>query len=142
MNTDDPKDPSETRAPWWASDGPNEDLPDGYPEPPDLSKVKALRSKLKQDRANRRKSRDTLPGRLPIKSGKQVREIGAMTLIPTLMIAGPAVGYGLGMLVNRQFGGSPWPEVGGLLFGLVAAFRQIFLILNKKNAPNPPENPE
>ena len=58
-----------------------------------------------------------------------------MTLIPALMIAGPAVGYWLGLVVSRKYGGSPWAEVAGLVFGLAAAVRQIYLILKKKNPP-------
>lgn len=135
MNTDDPKDPREDRTPWWAENGSVEDLPDGYPEPPDPARVAELRERLQRDRARGRKDPDAMPGRLPVKSGRQVREIGAMTLIPVLMIAGPAVGYGLGVLASRKWGGSPWAEVVGLVFGLAAAVRQIYLILSKKNPP-------
>ena len=123
-----------------ASSDPDVDLPDGYPEPPDPQRVKDLQQQLGRDRARSRKPKDALPGRLPIRSGRQIREIGAMTLIPTMMIAGPAIGYGLGLLVNKLWGGSPWSEVGGLLFGLVAAFRQIFLILTRKNEQKSPKN--
>ncbi len=138
MNKEDKNNSAKKRKPWWASSDPSAELPDGYPEPPDPQRVRDLQRQLTRDRASRNKPRDTLPSRLPIKSGRQVREIGSMTLIPTMMIAGPAVGYGLGVLVGNKWGGSPWSEVGGLVFGLVAAFRQIFLLLTRKNPPKEP----
>ena len=51
------------------------------------------------------------------------------TLIPMLMLAGPAVGYVLGLLVQNRWGGEPWGAVIGMLLGLVAGFRQVFLLL-------------
>jgi F0F1-type ATP synthase assembly protein I len=48
------------------------------------------------------------------------------------MIAGPLVGYLLGKGLENMFGGEPWPGVAGMLFGLVAAFRQIFLLLAER----------
>jgi F0F1-type ATP synthase assembly protein I len=108
---------------------PAEKLPPGVPEPPDLAKVRDLRQRMEQDRAKRGGSglgRD--PGR-GAPTGKQARDIGTYTIIPMMMIAGPLVGYLLGKGVENMFGGEPWPGVIGMLFGLVAAFRQIFLLL-------------
>jgi len=93
------------------------------PEPPDLAKVHDLRERIERDRADRRGARRS-SGR-----GKQARDIGTYTIIPMMMIAGPLVGYLLGKGVENMFGGEPWPGVIGMLFGLVAAFRQIFLLL-------------
>ena len=56
-------------------------------------------------------------------------------MIPAMLLAGPAVGYGLGWLIERWWGGTPWPVVAGTLFGMVAAFRQVFLVLVGRTAP-------
>jgi len=49
-----------------------------------------------------------------------------------MMLAGPIVGYGLGWILEKQWGGAPWTGVIGLLLGVLAAFRQIFIILARK----------
>jgi len=67
------------------------------------------------------------------KFGQTVGEISKYTLIPSLMIAGPVVGYLLGRAVEKYIGGAPWGTVTGMLVGVVAAFRQVFLLLNRKD---------
>jgi F0F1-type ATP synthase assembly protein I len=66
------------------------------------------------------------------KRGRQYRDIGIYTIIPTMMIVGPVIGYVLGHLAEKRWGHEPWLSVGGALFGLAAAARQIWIIL--KNA--------
>ena len=100
-------------------------LPPGVPEPPDLSKVRDLREQMEKDRAGRGSRRGT-------PTGKQGRDIGTYTIIPMMMLAGPLVGYLLGKGLENIFGGEPWPGVAGMLFGMVAAFRQIFLLLAER----------
>jgi len=102
-------------------------LPPGVPEPPDLAKVRDLRQRMEKDRAGRRRGR-----RFNQQTGQQARDIGTYTIIPMMMVAGPLVGYLLGKGIENMFGGEPWPGVIGLLVGLVAAFRQIFLLLAAK----------
>ncbi|MCK9997279.1 MAG: AtpZ/AtpI family protein [Candidatus Krumholzibacteria bacterium] len=101
-----------------------EKLPPGVPEPPDLAKVNDLRERMEKQRAGRGRG----SGHATY-TGKQGRDIGTYTIIPMMMLAGPLVGYMLGKGLENIFGGEPWPGVGGMLFGLVAAFRQIFLLL-------------
>ena len=104
-------------------------LPPGVPEPPDMAKVNELRERIDKDRSARR---GTGRGILKKDSGKQARDIGTYTIIPMMMIAGPLVGYLLGKGVENIFGGEPWPGVVGMLFGMVAAFRQVFLLLAER----------
>lgn len=133
--TPPPLRPRDEREPWWADDGPEpSSLPAGFPERPDVRKVHELRDRMRRDRAAREAAgRNRLTARFSDQTGRQARELGSYTLIPTMMLAGPAVGYGLGWLLERQFGGKPWVSVFGILFGLAAAFQQIILLL-KKNA--------
>ena len=107
-------------------DGSAESLPPGVPEPPDMAKVRDLRERMEDDRTSRRRGRGLGFGK---ESGRQARDIGTYTIIPMMMVAGPLVGYLLGKGIEKIFGGEPWPGVVGLLVGLVAAFRQIFLML-------------
>jgi F0F1-type ATP synthase assembly protein I len=105
-----------------------EKRPPGVPEPPDMAKVDDLRERMAKERSGRRGSR-----RGTGEAGKQARDIGTYTIIPMMMVAGPLVGYLIGKGVENMFGGQPWPGVIGLLFGMVAAFRQIFLMLAERS---------
>jgi F0F1-type ATP synthase assembly protein I len=106
-----------------------ENLPPGVPEPPDMAKVDDLRGRMERERGGRRGRRR---GMFDKDAGSQARDIGTYTIIPMMMIAGPLVGYLLGKGAENLFGGEPWPGVIGMLFGVVAAFRQVFLMLADK----------
>lgn len=133
------RDDNNRRPPEDASPPPGRD----YPEPPDPRRIQEIRRKLDGDLARRRAERAREGRRFggPVR-GKQVVDIGTYTLIPMLLLAGPAVGYGLGRLAEHWWGGSPWGVVIGVLFGLVAAFRQVYLILAGKTAPPAPGHEE
>ncbi len=105
---------------------PAEELPPGVPEPPDMNKVRDLRRRMSKNRSRRRRKSPSSD------RGQQARDIGTYTIIPMMMVAGPLVGYLMGKGLENMFGGTPWPSVVGMLFGLVAAFRQIFLMLARK----------
>jgi hypothetical protein len=71
-------------------------------------------------------------GRGPDQRGKWIRDIGSYTIIPTMMVVGPLLGWWIGRQIEARWGGDPWPSVGGAIFGLAAAVRQIYLILTRK----------
>ncbi|MCB1183997.1 AtpZ/AtpI family protein [bacterium] len=98
-----------------------------YPESPDLGRVDDLRRRMREGRSD-----DLKQSRVTRKVGKSARDLGAYTLIPSLMIAGPVVGFLVGRGVEKLWGGEPWGAVGGLLLGVVAAFREVFLLLKRK----------
>ncbi len=99
---------------------------DPYPESPDIKRVHQLRERLHRDQAG-------TGGRPGHKAGNTARDIGTYTLIPSLMVAGPLVGYVLGRAVEKYIGGEPWGAVIGMLAGVVAAFRQVYLLLKRKS---------
>lgn len=105
---------------------------DPYPEAPDMTRVHALRERLRKEKAHSDAESAGPQGRLNRKVGKTARDIGTYTLIPSLMIAGPVVGYALGLGWQHFWGGAPWGVVVGMLLGVVAAFRQVILLLSKK----------
>lgn len=99
----------------------------GYPDAPDLKRVQELRQRLRTEQTARSR-----PSRVTHKVGKSARDLGTYTLIPSLMIAGPIVGFLLGRGVEKLWGGEPWGGVIGLLVGVVAAFREVILLLKRK----------
>lgn len=108
-------------------------VPEGFPERPDAKKVNALRKQMKDERSARKTTNNNRPeSKFSEKFGKRARDIGSLTLIPMIMLAGPIVGYGVGWLMEKQLGGAPWTGVIGLLMGVIASFRQVIIILSKK----------
>ena len=98
-----------------------------YPDPPDGKRVADLRARMAAERGERTKR-----SRVTEKVASSARDLGAYTLIPALMIAGPVVGYLLGRGVEKLWGGEPWGAVCGMLLGVVAGFRETFLLLKRK----------
>lgn len=108
------------------------------PAPPDPARLDDLRRRVRRDRVER----GGAPGGLPLpgmrtadEAGRRARDLGAYTIIPMMMVAGPAIGYLLGVGAERVLGGKPWPSLAGMLWGMLAAFRQIYLILRQRGAP-------
>jgi F0F1-type ATP synthase assembly protein I len=130
MTTDD-RTPPDDRTP---SDVSGERPPSReLPEPPDITRVHELRRRLRQDKAGRSGGgprRSSLPDKDEV--GRRARDIGMFTIIPMMMVVGPALGYLAGLFIENRFGGKPWPTVVGLMWGLAAAFRQIYLLLKRK----------
>ncbi|MDD5718169.1 MAG: AtpZ/AtpI family protein [Candidatus Krumholzibacteria bacterium] len=65
-------------------------------------------------------------------SRRAMREIGLYTSIPIMLGVGPAVGWWLGRQAQQRWGGEPWLEIGGVLFGLAAAARQVYKLLQQE----------
>jgi F0F1-type ATP synthase assembly protein I len=118
--------------------------PTEFPEPPDPARVQELREQMRKTQSERAEDKGFVHRRLERTAGHKARDIGTYTLIPMLMLAGPAVGYILGLLVQNRWGGEPWGAVIGMLVGLVAGFRQVFLLLARfgKNGNSDKDNPE
>jgi len=109
-----------------------------YPEAPDLKRVRDLRARLHADKVAMEKDGAGPGNRRTSRIGKTAKDIGTYTLIPSLMVAGPVVGYALGHLVEKTIGGEPWSVAGGMLLGIVASFRQVFLLLKRQGTSRPP----
>ena len=60
-----------------------------------------------------------------------LREVGIYTTIPMLLLAGPALGYWLGLQAQSRWGHDPWFAVGGAIFGLAASIRQIVKVIRR-----------
>jgi F0F1-type ATP synthase assembly protein I len=62
---------------------------------------------------------------------KNMRQAGMLTMIPTLMVVSPLVGYFLGVLLQRYLGAGDWIKPACMLLGMAAGVRQMILILRK-----------
>ena len=60
-----------------------------------------------------------------------LRDVGMYTTIPMMLLAGPALGYWLGLQAERRWGHDPWFAAAGALFGLAAAVRQIIRVIRQ-----------
>ena len=67
------------------------------------------------------------------KSGiySQLKQIGALTAIPVILLVGPVLGYFAGDWIDRRFGLTPWFTLFFVGFGFVAAGREIFRLLKQ-----------
>lgn len=54
-----------------------------------------------------------------------------LMVIPTLLLAGPLVGFFLGRFADTKFGTDPWLSFAGLVLGFVAAGREIVSIVRR-----------
>jgi hypothetical protein len=73
-------------------------------------------------RDDRRRDRDR---------GRQLRDVGIYTAIPMMLVAGPALGYLLGLWAAGRWGHETAFTAGGMFLGLLAAVRQIWLLLDR-----------
>lgn len=61
----------------------------------------------------------------------QVKQIGALTAVPIILVVGPLAGYFFGDWVDRRFQFYPWGTVLFLVLGFVASGREIFRLLKQ-----------
>ena len=61
----------------------------------------------------------------------QLKQIGALTAVPIILLAGPVAGYFLGDWVDRKFRFTPWCTILFLILGFVASGREITRLLKQ-----------
>lgn len=61
----------------------------------------------------------------------QVKQIGALTAIPIILVVGPLLGYFAGDWLDRRFRLFPWFTISGLFLGFAASGREIFRLLKQ-----------
>lgn len=73
------------------------------------------------------------PERRPTEAGRPSTwgQTGMAMMIPSLMVAGPLVGYAVGYLIRRGTGWGRWVEILMALMGLAAGIRESILIIRK-----------
>ena len=63
--------------------------------------------------------------------GRRIRDVGIYTTIPMMLMVGPVLGYFLGHWAAGRWGHAPAFEAGGVALGLLAAFRQVWLLIKQ-----------
>ena len=61
----------------------------------------------------------------------QVKQIGALTAIPVILVVGPVLGYFIGNRIDQKFRVFPWFTIIVLFLGFVASGREIFRLLKQ-----------
>ena len=61
----------------------------------------------------------------------QLKQIGALTAVPIILLAGPAVGYFAGGWLDRKFQFYPWCTVLLSILGFVASGREVMRLLSQ-----------
>lgn len=72
----------------------------------------------------------------PRDSSGGLRQVGLLTGIPMVMVAGLLVGYFFGSWVDKFFHISPWGQVIFSILGIVAGFKQVFSLIEQANKEN------
>ncbi len=60
---------------------------------------------------------------------RQVNQLGVVTTIPVILLAGPAVGWFFGGWIDRKFQIYPWFTTILILMGFLAAAREVSRLL-------------
>ena len=61
----------------------------------------------------------------------QVKQIGALTAVPIILLLGPAIGYFAGGWLDRQFHSHPWCTAILLVLGFLASGREVTRLLRE-----------
>jgi F0F1-type ATP synthase assembly protein I len=69
----------------------------------------------------------------------QLKQLGALTTIPIILLAGPAVGYFAGGWLDRQFRIYPWITIALTVLGFIASGREVFRLLKEVSKDEEPK---
>lgn len=82
---------------------------------------------------NRRENDESAEESLLQRRARSIKSVGYYTAIPTMMVAGPVLGYVFGSWLERRIGYAPWVTFAGVVLGGVASIRQVVLLLRRGN---------
>jgi len=63
-----------------------------------------------------------------------IHQLGLLTAIPVVLVAGPIIGFFIGGYIDRKFGTTPWFTFFFLMIGFAASVRQIIQIINRASS--------
>lgn len=61
----------------------------------------------------------------------QVRQLGILTVVPIILLAGPAIGFFLGSWIDRKYDIYPWVTIIFVALGFIASGREIVRLLKQ-----------
>lgn len=65
--------------------------------------------------------------------GSLARQVGLITTIPMIFVAGPLVGYAIGSWIDKHYAVGSWGTIFFSLFGFVASIKQVIVIIKQLN---------
>lgn len=68
------------------------------------------------------------------KQDKNLAQVGIYTAIPAILIVAPMIGYFIGSWADGKLGTEPYLLIVGLIFGFIAAAREIHSLIRKAQA--------
>ena len=68
------------------------------------------------------------------KPDKDMKQLGLLVTVPTIMFAAPAVGYFIGDWADNKFGTEPYLLLVGVIFGFVAAGVEVYRLVKRSSA--------
>lgn len=75
--------------------------------------------------------------RLSKEQARLARQVGLLTAIPFVLLAGPALGYLLGSWLDRRFGTAPVFLIIMIILGFVAAGRETYQLIRRASREDP-----
>lgn len=67
----------------------------------------------------------------------RLQQAGLLTVIPFVLLVGPAVGYALGAALDRRWPHAPWGMAGGIVFGLLSSARVTIQLIRQAQRLTP-----
>jgi F0F1-type ATP synthase assembly protein I len=64
---------------------------------------------------------------------REMKGVGMLSTVGLTLVICSVIGTGLGDLIDRKWGTSPWGIAGGFLFGTAAGFIEMFKTVMKAN---------
>lgn len=74
--------------------------------------------------------------------GKLVRQVGAVTTIPMLLVAGLIVGFWIGSWIDNKYSSDPWAKTILALLGFAAGIKQSIGIIRNWIKESESETPD
>jgi ATP synthase protein I len=65
------------------------------------------------------------------KKGNSFAQISLLAAVPAILVAAPLIGLFAGKWLDSKFGTDPYLMIGGLVFGFIAAAREIVNLVRK-----------
>jgi len=67
---------------------------------------------------------------------QQYKQIGLLTTIPFLLLAGPTVGWLIGSFLDKKFGTEPYLMYLFIILGFIASGKQVYNIIMRASKDN------
>jgi F0F1-type ATP synthase assembly protein I len=84
-------------------------------------------------------SRKDIPGREEEKY-RWMRQVGLLTAIPTVLAAGPLIGFFIGNYLDKKFQTYPWLTFAGIILGFIASGKETITLIRRADRESKDKN--